>query len=88
MSLLHVLFPAERENHKTIWFYTTVSIPKLDEHFEYTLTSFRTYFFLGGTRKMQNENEPVKCPTMVQTDSLERAKWKEANESVEMEEDH
>lgn len=37
---------------------------------------------------MQNENEPVKCPMMVQTDSLERAKWKETNESVEMEEDH
>jgi len=36
---------------------------------------------------MQNENEPVKCPMVVQTDSSERAKWKEANESEELEED-
>jgi hypothetical protein len=35
---------------------------------------------------MQNENEPVKCHTVVQTDSLEGAKWKEANDSEELEE--
>jgi hypothetical protein len=37
---------------------------------------------------MQNENEPVKCTMVVQTDSPERAKWKEANESEELEEDY
>jgi len=29
----------------------------------------------------------VKCPVAVQNDSPERAKWKEANESEELEED-
>ena len=36
---------------------------------------------------MQNENEPVKCPKVAQTDSPERTKWKEADESEELEED-
>jgi hypothetical protein len=40
-----------------------------------------------GHVKMQNENEHVKCPMVVQTDSPERAKWKEENESEELEED-
>ena len=48
---------------------------------------FLNFFFGGGQVKMQNENEPVKCPVVVQTDSPQRAKWKEANESEELEED-
>ena len=57
MSLLQVLPPAQRENHKTIWFYTTVSIPKLDEHFGSTLTSFRTVFFCGGGARKNAERK-------------------------------
>jgi hypothetical protein len=34
---------------------------------------------------MQNENQPVECHMVVQTDSPERTKWKETNETEKLE---